>query len=244
MGAAAATNFGHHLSKGKYVAHMDADDIALPNRLELQASFLEKYRGVDVVGGKMEVFGAKSYVAYAPASDGEIKANLLIGAGNIYNPTAMFRHSFMKEKHLTCNQSLKTFDWDFWVQAMLRGARFANLGEIVVHYRAHEEQISKDMSRFRSELAETRLSVLQLFYPSLTVEERIIVEPLLQTVNPPSIQTVQVEAGLKIMNKMILYKKQSKAKEDRGVLEKFLVKRRDATRQALEAYYKNLKLQD
>jgi hypothetical protein len=113
---------------------MDQDDISMQNRLELQASFLDKFRGIDVVGGKMEVFGIMRYAAGVPASDGEIKANFLQGIGNIYNPTAMFRHSFMKEKQLACDQSLKVYDYEFWVQAMLHGARFANLGEIVLRY--------------------------------------------------------------------------------------------------------------
>jgi glycosyltransferase involved in cell wall biosynthesis len=244
MGAATATNIGHALANGKYIAHMDSDDIAVPNRLELQALFLEKFPGVDVLGGKMEVFGAKHYVAYAPSSDGEIKANLLFGAANIYNPTAMFRRSFMKEKQITCDQSHKTFDWKFWVQAMMKGARFANLDGIVLRYRGHENQISKDLSIFRKELAETRISVLKLFYPNLIDEERVIIEPLLQTASPLAIDITQVEAGLKIINKLILYKKQSKAKENRGVLEKMLLQRKNAIRQTLDVYYQNLKLQN
>jgi glycosyltransferase involved in cell wall biosynthesis len=113
MGVATATNFGHNLVRGQYIAHMDQDDIAMPNRLDLQMSFLEKFQSVHVVGGKMEIFGAKHYRAYAPTSDGEIKANFLFGAANICNPTAMFRHSFMKKNNLNVIDLLKSTIMNF-----------------------------------------------------------------------------------------------------------------------------------
>jgi hypothetical protein len=99
------------------------------------------------------------------------------------------------------------------------------------------------MLRFQDEFAKTRLSVLRLFYPNLTAEEGATVEPLLYMANTPSLEFTQVEVGLKIINKMILYKKQSKSKEDRRVLERFLVKRRSEAQQVLDSFYKNLELQ-
>ena len=45
----------HCLNEGyEYVARMDADDISMPDRLEKQMSFLQKYPEVDVVGGSIE----------------------------------------------------------------------------------------------------------------------------------------------------------------------------------------------
>ncbi len=43
QGAAAARNNGVDKAQGKYIAFMDDDDISLPNRLEKQVTFLEKY---------------------------------------------------------------------------------------------------------------------------------------------------------------------------------------------------------
>jgi glycosyltransferase involved in cell wall biosynthesis len=242
MGIATATNLGHDLAKGKYIAHIDQDDIALPNRLKRQASFLERLPHVDVLGGSMEVFGSMSYVAGVPTSDGEIKANLLFGTANIYNPTAMIRQSFLQEKNIKFNTALKLPDWEFWVQAMFRGARFANLSEVVLRYRGHESQESQDLSRFRNEFIPIRLSVLELFYPELTSEEKVTVEPLLQFMPPPALPIAQVESSLDIINKMLEYKKQSTVKENRKTLQTFLEKRKKAVQRALEPHHQLHKL--
>jgi glycosyltransferase involved in cell wall biosynthesis len=240
QGTATATNIGHGLARGKYIAHMDADDIAVPDRLKWQASFLEKHPDVDILGGWMAFFGAVSdTVSRTPASDGEIKANFLSGIANIYNPTAMFRHSFIKAKQLKCDPALGgAFDFGFWVQAMFQGARFANLDRIVLRYRVHEEQQSKDLSRLRNELSRIRLSVLELFYPNLTVEERSAVEPLLQPASKINLTIAQINIGVEIIRKMLVFTVQSRVKENRKKLQEFLQSRINMIKKSLEMHFK------
>jgi glycosyltransferase involved in cell wall biosynthesis len=43
-------------SKGKYICRMDADDIALRDRLKLQTDFLESHPEIDLVGGRAVAF--------------------------------------------------------------------------------------------------------------------------------------------------------------------------------------------
>jgi len=43
-------------TEGKYIARMDADDIAFPDRLEKQVLFLEKNKDIDLVGCRAVVF--------------------------------------------------------------------------------------------------------------------------------------------------------------------------------------------
>jgi glycosyltransferase involved in cell wall biosynthesis len=236
-GIAAAMNFGYDLAKGKYIAHMDQDDIALPSRLKQQASFLEESPHVDIMGGWMEAFNSITRIGVSSTSisDGKIKANLLFGTKNIYNPTAMLRHSFVKEKKLKFNPIFKSPDWPFWVEAMFRGACFANLSKVVLRYRVHGKQESKDMSRFWNEFMPIRLSILELFYPELTPEEKITVEPLLRFL-PSPVSLKQTEAGLGIIDKLLQYKTQSRVKEDRQTLEDFLEARKNAVRKALEQH--------
>ena len=43
-------------SKGKYIARMDADDIAMPDRIEKQVKYLQNGLSVDVVGSGVRLF--------------------------------------------------------------------------------------------------------------------------------------------------------------------------------------------
>lgn len=55
MGLAKALNNGIKIAKGKYIARMDADDISMPNRLEIQYDFMERHPECVAVGSNAEV---------------------------------------------------------------------------------------------------------------------------------------------------------------------------------------------
>lgn len=54
-GLAATLNVGLAIAKGKYIARMDADDIAYPNRFETQLEFLKKHPKVKLLGSAIEI---------------------------------------------------------------------------------------------------------------------------------------------------------------------------------------------
>jgi glycosyltransferase involved in cell wall biosynthesis len=49
-------NQGAQLSKGKYIARMDADDFSFPNRFHVQFEFLENHPNIDLLGSRAIVF--------------------------------------------------------------------------------------------------------------------------------------------------------------------------------------------
>ena len=54
-GRAQSLNIGINSAQGQYIARMDADDIALPNRIIRQIDYLEKHDNVGVLGGGYEL---------------------------------------------------------------------------------------------------------------------------------------------------------------------------------------------
>ena len=56
QGLTARLNQGIDLAKGKYIARMDADDLAFPERFALQVAFLESHPEVDLLGARAIVF--------------------------------------------------------------------------------------------------------------------------------------------------------------------------------------------
>ena len=57
-------NKGISLSRGKYIARMDADDICYRDRLEKQLSFMEKHKDIDLCGSYAQNFGTREDVMY------------------------------------------------------------------------------------------------------------------------------------------------------------------------------------
>jgi glycosyltransferase involved in cell wall biosynthesis len=55
-------NQGISLSRGKYIARMDADDIAYPSRIKTQLKFLEKHPCIDLVASRVIIFEAQGKI--------------------------------------------------------------------------------------------------------------------------------------------------------------------------------------
>lgn len=86
-GLAKALNNGIKIAKGKYIARMDADDISMPDRLQLQYDFLEKHPECVAVGSNAEIIdkdGNYVYTSNQALCWEEIKNNL---------PSTPFIHS-------------------------------------------------------------------------------------------------------------------------------------------------------
>ena len=79
-GVAGALNAGLQQITTPYIARIDADDIALPTRLEHQVGFLEANPGIDVCSSWMEIFyeqpGRAPHVLAKPLNDALIKTAL------------------------------------------------------------------------------------------------------------------------------------------------------------------------
>lgn len=55
LGIAESSNLGFQVAQGEFIAIMDADDIALPDRFLLQIAFLKRNSWIGVVGASMYV---------------------------------------------------------------------------------------------------------------------------------------------------------------------------------------------
>jgi hypothetical protein len=142
-GRAASLNIGIGLAKGKYIARMDADDVAMPYRLAEQMDFMERHPEVGLLGGAVELIGPMGRVIRTvrpPLEDAEIKA-LMLRYNPMFHPTVVMR----KELALIAGGYRKALldadDYDLWLR-MSERSRLANLGKTMVQYRIHSDQVS------------------------------------------------------------------------------------------------------
>src|SRR5947209_7474553 len=67
-------NRGMNEARGDYLARMDADDIAVPLRLQTQVEYLDRRPWVGVVGSWYRTFGARDITARLPTSHAMISS--------------------------------------------------------------------------------------------------------------------------------------------------------------------------
>lgn len=92
-GAGKATTTGIMASRGEFLAVMDCDDIAHPDRLRTEVEFLRKHPAVVLVGTRFAFLVESTIVPVPPQprEDRDIKRALLQGRPVICNPSTMFR---------------------------------------------------------------------------------------------------------------------------------------------------------
>jgi len=150
-------NEGIALSKGKYIARMDADDIALPYRFEKQLQFMEANLDVGVCGSWVEIFGEKysNKVWKLPEDNHALQCRLLFSVP-VAHPSIFLRKRLWDNYSMQYDIQYKhAEDYKLWVD-LSKYTKFSNLQEVLLRYRYLDNSISreadklKDDSRYRT----------------------------------------------------------------------------------------------
>jgi glycosyltransferase involved in cell wall biosynthesis len=132
-------NIGLAACHGDVVARMDADDIALPHRIETQLALIT--RGYDLVGGGIIKFGQQGLhpVRYPTCRLGLLVA--FMRSSPFAHPAVMF----CRERILALG-GYRDFpyaeDLDLWVRCLAAGVQMSNVSLPVLMYRQHAQQVS------------------------------------------------------------------------------------------------------
>lgn len=139
-GLVTTLNEGIDLAKGEWLARMDADDIAMPQRFERQLQHL-KQTEADICGTWVTFFGtADKRTIKHPISDDAIKISLLFGTV-FAHPTVIMRTELIKD--LRYDEAWENCeDYDLWERADRAGWKMTNIPEVLLLYRQHDAQIS------------------------------------------------------------------------------------------------------
>ncbi len=131
-------------AKGEFIAVMDADDIALPERFERQVRFLQQHPDVVCVGSSLDWIDENGCLighCPMPESDGELQRFMVGGISLLHHPTAMVRRSPMIAVG-GYDETLQTsIDLDLWLKLGEIGA-LANLPESLLLYRLHNRSVT------------------------------------------------------------------------------------------------------
>ena len=158
-GVAFTRNRAFELCSTEYIAYMDADDTAPPDRLELQVNYLDSHLTVDGVGGTCNFINEKGEfiqkVTMTAQSSEMIKATLLF-RNCIANGSVMFRKRVIDEEKIRYDEKKKDLeDYDFWVK-FVKNHDFVNLPNVLQNYRVSPSSLSRSCASRERDLRNQR----------------------------------------------------------------------------------------
>ncbi|RZJ94674.1 MAG: glycosyltransferase family 2 protein [Hymenobacter sp.] len=150
-GRAHADNMGHKLARGHYIAKMDADDIALPHRLQTQLDFLEKNPQIGLTSSYLQAFGATDTVYEYPLAPEEVRSFLLFNMP-VGNPGVFFRRELLTRFELNYDETIvDTFGEDYeWVARVAQVAAIQNQPQVLLRYRTFSAAHKADVHARRT----------------------------------------------------------------------------------------------
>lgn len=154
QGVAAALNHGLRHILSPYIARLDADDIALPTRLEKQFLHLQAHPRIDVCSSWMELFyddqSRPNATLAKPQDDAVIKTSLVQYCAMSHG-ASLFRKSFFDDVGLFDVRLDFAEDYDLWCRGALLGKCYTNLPEALTLYRQHSTQVGQQKRQLQFE---------------------------------------------------------------------------------------------
>jgi teichuronic acid biosynthesis glycosyltransferase TuaG len=149
-GLAAARNMGIRVSRGRYLAFLDSDDLWLPDKTSMQIAQLDPNPAVGLVYCEAALFTEASpteiphsYWAHHPS--GRILPSLL-RHNVVPSPTPMVRREMFDQVGLFDESLGACEDWDMWIR-IAQVSEFGYVDRVLAKYRLHSANMSLDHER-------------------------------------------------------------------------------------------------
>lgn len=163
------TNLGHislgynmakgvELARGKYIARMDSDDIAFPNRFTIQKEFLDNNPLIDIAGSwAIDIDDKDGQLGYRKYPEKNKDIVRVLWSNPLIHPTVMFRRdSILNIGNYSINSGRRD-DYELWFRAAAKGLKFANIPEYLLYYRFFDNFYNKN--NFKVVIKQTQIGL-------------------------------------------------------------------------------------
>jgi len=182
-GISKTRNTGIRLAHGEYLAFLDSDDWAYPERLAKQVAFLDSYPGYAAVGAWVDWMDEEGRslrrIKRKPVLPDEIAALRLFQQG-IENSASMARLVVLREYEHQEEYDVSE-DFDLWSRIAAH-YKLATLPEILVRRRMHSGRISEEKAYRRKEthiaIYATQLRMLGVVFTDTDLEHHCLLRSM------------------------------------------------------------------
>ena len=141
IGLTKSLNKGLMVAKGKYIARMDADDISLPKRFQIQYNYLEKHKNIFLastcainIDEEGKIIGRHIIYPFPKIISWRLKTK-----NCIHHPTILFRNE--------CNnfydeQFKYSQDYAFYLDLMRKDKKLIGIPKFLLKYRKRKNSIT------------------------------------------------------------------------------------------------------
>jgi GT2 family glycosyltransferase len=156
LGVARTRNVALSRTTTKWLACLDADDLACPDRLMVQMRYLADHPDVAVLGALGEYFDGREGLAVYPVGEQAVAERMPFDNPMMQN-TVILNVPWLRERGLQYDPGMHyAEDYDFWAQIYEAGGQIVNLPNVLVRYRFHAQSASRS-KREEQELTATRI---------------------------------------------------------------------------------------
>ncbi|EPV3841445.1 glycosyltransferase [Morganella morganii] len=136
-------NLGISISKGEYIARMDADDLSQPERLHKQLSYMLD-NNLDMVASDLLLINANGDpigVRRYPKKIDNINKQLPYRNTFAHNTVLIKKVFILKARGY--NSGFNSEDYDLWLRLKRHNINWDNMSECILKYRIHDESTQR-----------------------------------------------------------------------------------------------------
>lgn len=139
-GQASAINEAIKMANGEYIALLDSDDVYLPNKLEIQISYLDRHQKIGLVYSNRYLINADGKIIGMRRSSRPDNI-LLLQENYIPRSTVVHRKKCIDKVGMYDESISGNDDWDMWIRISEK-FKMGYIDKPLVKYRVHGKNIS------------------------------------------------------------------------------------------------------
>lgn len=174
-------------AQGRYIARMDADDIALPERLSVQYEFMETHQQYAWCGCNTELFDANG--VWGSRKMPELPSDQdYLPFSPFVHPTVMYRSELFAQNggYHVSQETLRCEDYEIFMRLHQLGYQGYNIQKVLFRYREDKEAFQKRKLEYRMNEAKLRYRNFKSMHMLFPVGWIYVIRPILGGMLPPA----------------------------------------------------------